>query len=102
MLQPSKTPEIFEAVKWWQEYLPIADPALKLKAIHVYKMWRTSNSSDRRRYLSNFIDDTHKLILKLGKNHKNISPFSNWAFRLSYVLFNFYFILDTMYIRKNR
>lgn len=95
-------PQIFEAIKWWEEYLPLMDPHWKIKALHLYKIWSTYNGTDRRRFLSDFLNDIHGILEEFYSRHENFSPFNDWAFKLSYTIVFFHYIYNTFYINKRQ
>lgn len=96
-MNDNKEPQVPLCVSWWDINISKIFPTWHLHALHVYGMWRLENSNDRRRFLANYLEDTHEYFEEYLAGTPNTSPYNNWAFCLSFTLTNFYFILEEMY-----
>ena len=96
---PYREPSVFIAVNWWQKHIDSVDPGWKLRAIALHKSWLGGRKKDRRRFLSNFLNEMEcELQLVADKLcHDNHLKDWTWASRFAYIMTTFSYIYESFY-----
>jgi len=99
--EPKSLPKpLLQCLEWWEDNIDLLDPHWKIKALHIYKIWINKDRRNKKKFISNFINDNYERINNFCIAD-NITDHNEWAFKLSYVLMYFYYLHKKKRKKKN-
>lgn len=98
-----REPTVFKYLKWWEENIDNVDSTWILRIILIHKGWLANKPLDKRRFLSDFLNDVHEQL----EHMVNILIVDNhiiqweWASEFAYIMTMFNYLFTEYYEKLN-